>query len=582
MASTYVNDLRLNEMATGDGSGTWGTTTNTNLELIAEAFSYGTEVITTNADTHATVIADGSTDPGRSLYLKYTGTLDSDCTITIGPNTVSKVWIIENGTSGSQNINISQGSGANITIPAGDTKVVYSDGAGAGAAFFDAFASLSVVDLKVQDDLTVTGDIDVDGTTNLDVVDIDGAVDMASSLTVGGAFTSLGIDDNATSTAITIDSSENVGIGITPTAKLDLLIDTDKRLTFSGGIGEIGNVAGFQSINSAGSALEPFGIRAEDIRFATGSSERLRIDSDGNVGIGTSSPGTSNTAGISLIPGTTSFVSATGSNGSAVLLLGNNNGGSNSATDTTCGSIAFKARFNGTFGGGNDVASIVGTYTGDGTTRSGAIRFLTINAGAEAERMRIDSSGNLLVGTTSTADTDPGGKIFSSGIMVQGVPDTGLVDMHDFYRGTAGSLTRVGNIRTNGSSTSYNTSSDYRLKEDDVPMTGATERVKALRPINFAWKVDGSRVDGFLAHEVQEIVPEAISGTKDAMTAEVLYVEGDELPEGKSIGDVKTASVPDYQGIDQSKLVPLLTKALQEALTKIEQLETRLETLENA
>jgi hypothetical protein len=94
MASTYVNDLRLNEMATGDGSGTWGTTTNTNLELIAEAFSYGTEVITTNADTHTTTIADGATDPGRSLYLKYTGTLDSACTITIGPNTVSKVWIV--------------------------------------------------------------------------------------------------------------------------------------------------------------------------------------------------------------------------------------------------------------------------------------------------------------------------------------------------------------------------------------------------------------------------------------------------------------------------------------------------------
>jgi hypothetical protein len=156
MASTYVNDLRLNEMATGDGSGTWGTTTNTNLELIAEAFSYGTEAITTNADTHTTTIADGATDPGRSMYLKYTGTLDSACTITIGPNTVSKVWIIENGTSGSQDIILSQGSGANITIPAGDTKVVYSDGAGAGAAFFDAFASLSVVDLKVQDDLTVT------------------------------------------------------------------------------------------------------------------------------------------------------------------------------------------------------------------------------------------------------------------------------------------------------------------------------------------------------------------------------------------------------------------------------------------
>jgi hypothetical protein len=90
------------------------------------------------------------------MYLKYTGTLDSACTITISPNTVSKLWFIENATSGSQNIILSCGSGANITIPAGDTKVVYSDGAGSGAAFVDAFASLSVVDLKVQDDLTVT------------------------------------------------------------------------------------------------------------------------------------------------------------------------------------------------------------------------------------------------------------------------------------------------------------------------------------------------------------------------------------------------------------------------------------------
>jgi hypothetical protein len=216
MASTYINDLRLNEMATGDGSGTWGTTTNTNLELIAEAFSYGTEVITTNADTHTTTIADGATDPGRSLYLKYTGTLDSACTITIGPNTVSKVWIIENGTSGSQDIILSQGSGANITIPAGDTKVVYSDGAGAGAAFFDAFASLSVVDLKVQDDLTVTGDIDVDGTTNLDVVDIDGALtqDGGAVFNETGADVDFRVESDTVDNALFVQGSDgNVGIG---------------------------------------------------------------------------------------------------------------------------------------------------------------------------------------------------------------------------------------------------------------------------------------------------------------------------------------------------------------------------------
>ncbi len=157
MTSTYVNDLRLNEMATGDQSGSWGTVTNTNLELISEAFSYGTEAITTNADTHTTTIADGATDPGRSMFLKYTGTLDSACTITIGPNTVSKMWFIENATSGSQNIIIKQGSGATVTIANGQTKAIYSDGVGSAAKMVDAFATLSVVDLLVDDDLTVTG-----------------------------------------------------------------------------------------------------------------------------------------------------------------------------------------------------------------------------------------------------------------------------------------------------------------------------------------------------------------------------------------------------------------------------------------
>ena len=179
MTITYVNDLRLSEMATGDNSGTWGTVTNTNLELIGEALGYGTEAITTNADTHASVIADGATDPVRALYVEYTGTLDSACTITISPNTVNKVCFIENGTAGSQNIIISQGSGANVTIPPGDTKAVYLNGAGSGAAVVDAFASLSVVDLNVS------GNLDVDGTANLDAVDIDGAVQIDATLSVG-------------------------------------------------------------------------------------------------------------------------------------------------------------------------------------------------------------------------------------------------------------------------------------------------------------------------------------------------------------------------------------------------------------
>jgi hypothetical protein len=180
MASTYVNDLRLNEMATGDASGTWGTVTNTNLELIGEALGFGTEAITTNADTHTSTVADGATDPARAMYIKYTGTLDSACTITIAPNTLNRLHFIENGTSGSQNIIISQGSGANITIPPGDTKAVYLDGAGSGAAVVDAFASLNVVDLKVEDDLTVTDDATIGGTLN-----VTGETTLATHLNMG-------------------------------------------------------------------------------------------------------------------------------------------------------------------------------------------------------------------------------------------------------------------------------------------------------------------------------------------------------------------------------------------------------------
>lgn len=153
MASSYVNNLRLEEMATGEKSGTWGTITNTNLELIGEALGYGTEAIG-NADTTITM-ADATSDGVRALYLKITSSADLTTTrvVTLAPNTVSKVWIIENATTGSQSITISQGSGANVTIGTGATKLIYTDGAGAGAAVAEV-AMLSTTGG------TMTGDLD--------------------------------------------------------------------------------------------------------------------------------------------------------------------------------------------------------------------------------------------------------------------------------------------------------------------------------------------------------------------------------------------------------------------------------------
>tara|TARA_Y100000114_G_C11760232_1_gene329126 strand:+ start:63 stop:1151 length:1089 start_codon:yes stop_codon:yes gene_type:complete len=150
MSTVYTNDLRLKEIGTGLESGTWGTSTNTNLSLIAEAFSYQTEA-TFTADSNftggdAAVIADGSTDKYRAMYVKVTSTtsLTATRTLEIGPNTCSKVIFIENATSGGQAITIKQGSGATQTIVNGKSKLLFLEGIGASAGVIDALDKIEI------------------------------------------------------------------------------------------------------------------------------------------------------------------------------------------------------------------------------------------------------------------------------------------------------------------------------------------------------------------------------------------------------------------------------------------------------
>jgi hypothetical protein len=174
--------------------------------------------------------------------------------------------------------------------------------------------------------------------------------------------------------------------------------------------------------------------------------------------------------------------------------------------------------------------------------------------GADTADISIDPNANILIGKTSTSDADVG-SVINATQMRQSQSGTTAHDMHDFFRGTAGSLSRVGNIRTTGSATAYNTSSDYRLKENVVTDWDATSRLKQLKPSRFNFKIDkDTTVDGFLAHEVQSIVPEAVSGEKDAVDKD---------------GDI------DPQGIDQSKLVPLMVKTIQELEARIAKLEAK-------
>ena len=274
--ATYVNDLRLKEIATGDESGTWGTSTNTNLELIAEAFSYGTEAsFSSDADATST-IADGSTDPVRSLYLKVTSsaTLTATRTLTIAPNTVSKVWIIENATTGSQSINISQGSGANVTIPNGQVKVVYSDGAGSGAAVVDALTDLELsATLKVGTNLTVGGTYTGGGlmTTGGNIVIPDAGNIGSASDTDAIAISAAG--------AVTFSQIPTFSTGLGATSF------NDNNIT------NVGNIA-LDSISSdAGTTVTvTLGTDAGD-DFLVGNNNAFTVTGDNDrVGIGTADP----------------------------------------------------------------------------------------------------------------------------------------------------------------------------------------------------------------------------------------------------------------------------------------------------
>jgi hypothetical protein len=137
--ATYVNNLRLKEITTGDEDGTWGTSTNTNLELITDGFSYGTKQMSADANETFTM-PDATADATRGFYLKITSasSLTGTRVVTLGPNTVSKVWLIENATTGSQIITIKQGSGGSVDIANGSKFMVITDGAGAGAAVINA------------------------------------------------------------------------------------------------------------------------------------------------------------------------------------------------------------------------------------------------------------------------------------------------------------------------------------------------------------------------------------------------------------------------------------------------------------
>jgi hypothetical protein len=272
---------------------------------------------------------------------------------------------------------------------------------------------------------------------------------------------------------------------------------------------------------------------ADTIAFTEGGTESMRITSAGDVGIGTSSP----TGKLEVTGGQ---LRVTASSASSMFLV-------NPST---------------TYADGVDIQA---TYNGAGSF--GPLKFTT----SGTERMRITSAGTVLLGTTSTSSFDEGFRVVPTGsgnstqVIISntggGLPfllnrsDDG--NIIDFRR--AG--TNVGAISVTTTNTAYNTSSDYRLKENIAPMTGALAKVTQLKPCTYTWKANGSAGQGFIAHELQAVIPDSVTGVKDAVDAE---------------------GSPVYQGVDTSYLVATLTAAIQEQQQIINDLKARIETLEGA
>ena len=288
MASTYVNNLRLNEMATGDGAGTWGTTTNLNLELIGQALGWGTRAIA-NASTDNITIADGASDADRSMALKLTGGGQA-CTVTILPNTSSKVWIMENATAAT--LTFTQGSGANVAILAGETKIIATDGGGSGAVVYDLLTDVNLAGttktaaLVNAGTLTSTGKITSDAGIDIDNFNIDGTtialssgdmtLDSAGDIILDADGADITFKDGGTEIAHLSNSSSDFQIEVAT---------QDKDILFKGNDGGSGITALQLDMSEAGAASFSGNVNLLDSqKLQIGNGADLKITFDGTNG----------------------------------------------------------------------------------------------------------------------------------------------------------------------------------------------------------------------------------------------------------------------------------------------------------
>ena len=465
------------------------------------------------------------------------------------------------------------------------SDVVLTSGAAAGDTLeVVAYSTFEASDVTASSGFTVTGNLSVDGGT----IKLDGAYPVGSNNVALGNDAFANNVSGAQNTALgeralnaSTTTSWNTAVGY----KSSFSNTSGTNLTSVGSESLISNTTGSNNtalgtnslyLNTTASNNTAVGYQA-GLSNTTGT-----INAVGSFALYANTTGTANVA-VGGYDGTNPSAlrfNTTGSSNTAVgvaALASNTTGNENTAVgqialdanttgyqNTAVGRNALGAATTGYSntavgqGAGRDITTgtrntIVGRYSGNsgGLDIRTSSNYIVLSNGDGTPRGHFDNIGNWCVGGpyANPPSTYSFAQMTRTGILQSGRTGTGNQPAAEFFNGNG----VVGSIYTNGSSTSYNTSSDYRLKENLVELTGATDRLKQIPVHRFNFTTDPDRtVDGFLAHEVQAIVPEAITGTKDEVDAD---------------------GNPVYQGIDQSKLVPLLVATIKELEARIAALE---------
>lgn len=517
-----------NTTVTGNITGSKGTFTSANVS--------GTANVQVIAVTQNATVAGNATVTGNVSAANGTFTSAN----VSGTANVSTLAVIGNGTVG-----------GNVTVTGNvsTSSVTLTGGTANGVGYLNTSKVLTTGTAFVFDgtnvgigNSTARAHLDInDGTvnTNGDVLKQVGI----TAANVGAAATATGLLTIQSNDALAADVGGSIAFGgryiTASTAAANWAFIAG--LKTNSGTGDLGGYLQFSTRASSGGAV----------------AEKMRIDSSGNVGIGTTSMDILDQVGAgrplvvkrsdsnTTINGSTASISIVNSDtttsNTAQLNFAAITGANTSGYSSAVISCIFGARTNAQYPTGQLVFS----------TSS------TLNA-APTEKMRIDSSGKVGVNTGGAAY---GGTVFRLAVndtnYCMGINATagGTTDMIDFYS----SGTFAGKISSNGATTAYTSASDYRLKDNIVPMTGALAKVSALKPCTYKWKSDGSDGEGFIAHELAEVCPYAVNGEKDEVDSE---------------GNIKA------QSIDTSFLVATLTAALQEAHGLIKDLQARVDALE--